>query len=156
MNLNPIRDLIGRQRWAALATRTKEGPIASHVAYVTEPDFSSVLLHLSQLAAHTRALMVDPSASLSITETDDGRTDPQTLARVTLFGRVEVVERASQDHESGKQRYLARLPAAEPLFEFSDFCLIRLPIETLRYVGGFGAARTIDGSALRLNAEGNP
>jgi len=149
MNLQPIRDLIQNQRWAALASLGGEEPIASQVAYAVQPDFSGYLLHLSQLASHTRALLDKGSANLSISEPDDGRNNPQTLARVTLFGRARPLTSSDTDYTAAKNLYLKRLPTSEPLFGFSDFLLFEVSIEKVRHVGGFGAARTLEGQRLR-------
>ncbi|GAB4347524.1 MAG: pyridoxamine 5'-phosphate oxidase family protein [Gammaproteobacteria bacterium] len=149
MNLKPLRDLILGERWAALATLADAQPLASQVAYAVLPDFSGIVLHLSELAAHTRALMTHPYASLSVSEADDGRQDPQTLVRVSLSGAVRLLEPESEAYRDARQCYLARLPASEPLFEFADFRLFVLEPEKIRFVGGFGAARSFDGSALR-------
>ena len=45
--------------------------------------------------------------------------------------------------------YLARLPAAAPLFEFPDFILFHLVPSEARYVGGFARAYTLTAEQLR-------
>lgn len=144
-----ILDLIHQGRWAALATCGPQGPIASQVAYAPEPELEGVVLLLSQLAAHTRALLANPRAALCISEPDDGRDDPQTLRRIALSGHTRILKGDEPAYEVAAHCYLARFPAARRLFEFSDFLLVRLQIEQARYVGGFAAARTLTGAALR-------
>lgn len=144
-----ILRLIHGGRWAALAACGPNGPIASQVAYATEPGLASVLLLLSLLAAHTRALLENPRAALSIGEPDDGRDDPQTLRRLTLTGRVVVVGRDDGHYSTAAKRYLNRFPAARQLFGFSDFVLLRLFVDEVRYVGGLGVARTLSGNTLQ-------
>ncbi len=139
-----IRD----HRWAALATEGGEGPEASWVAYVAEDGFTSFLLHLSQLAAHTRNLLQDPRACLAISERESDR-DPQTLARVTLQGRVAIIPKETEDYAVSSQRYRQRLPDSEQLFEFGDFMLFRLVPSKARFVGGFARAYTLDAEGLR-------
>src|SRR4051794_41255469 len=85
-DLGAIATLIRSQRIAALGTLREASPFVSMVAYAAEPDFGGLLLHLSRLAAHTRQLLANPQASLLISEHDDERDDPQTLARITLAG----------------------------------------------------------------------
>lgn len=151
--LKSLARLLTEQRWGALATLGEDGePYGSHVAFVIEPGFGAVLLHLSQLAAHTRNLMARPSISLSVTEADDGREDPQTLARASLQGTVVSLPRESREYATARQRYLERLPAAGPLFGFGDFQLFRLEIEEARFVGGFARARTFGPESLRRAA----
>lgn len=147
--------LIAGQRWAALATLSEEGPSASMVAYVPEPGCSGFLLHLSHLAAHTRHLLNDARASLLITQPDTGEGDPQTLARVSIQGRVSVLDREGEEFSAARAAYIHRLPAAELLFGFNDFVLFRLKPLGVRYVGGFARAYTLSAEQLQKIAN-NP
>lgn len=65
-------ELIRAQRWAALGTIGGEGPLASMVAYVAEPDPANLLMFLSRLSQHTRNLLADPRASLAVAVPDSG------------------------------------------------------------------------------------
>ena len=142
--------LLRDRRWAALATVQEDGtPYCSHVAYATEPDGAGVLLHLSRLAAHTGLLLARPQAALAITTPDSGEGDPQSLARLTLQGTVRTIERDDPQYAAAQACYLARLPSAERLFAFGDFVLLRLSIDTARYVGGFARAHNVSGERLR-------
>lgn len=142
-----LRQLLCGQRWACLGTLDEGKPFVSWVAYVIDAD-GSLLLHLSRLAKHTRNLAGEGTMALAISERDDGRSDPQTLARITLEGAVAVVERGSADYLSGKERYLARLPDAEMLFGFEDFSLFRFTPQAARYVEGFGSTHRLNGERL--------
>ena len=148
-----MADLIRGRRWAALATQGPEGPEASWVAYVPEADLGGFLLHLSTLAAHTRNLLADPRAGLTISEPEREGEDPQTLARVMLQGRVERLAKGSAAYRDGARRYQARFPTATPRFEFGDFLLLRLTPSQVRFVGGFARAYTLDSSGLRAVAQ---
>jgi hypothetical protein len=147
--LQILAELIRSRRWAALATLRDGAPFASWVAYAAEPDLGGLLLHLSRLAPHTQHLLADPRASLAISAGEDGVADPQTLARVSIQGRVELIAPESEGYAAASACYLARLPAAEMLFSFPDFVLFRLRPEEARYVGGFARAFTLTGEQLR-------
>jgi heme iron utilization protein len=123
------------------------------VAYAVEPDFSGVLLHLSRLALHTRNMLHDARASLVITESDSGKGDPQTLARVSLHGGVMELSHESDAFSVACATYLRRLPEAEVLFGFADFVLFRLEAVDIRYVGGFARAYTVSGEQLKKMAK---
>jgi putative heme iron utilization protein len=151
--LQVVAALIRGQRQAALGTLHGGAPFVSMVAYAAEPDFGGVLLHLSRLAPHTRHLLDAPAASLLIAEGDDGRDDVQTLARITLVGAAAPIDPAGPDYAAARERYLARLPAAEMLFSFPDFALFRLVPSEARYVGGFARAYTFTPDHLRQAAE---
>lgn len=138
-----LQRLVQQRRWAALATSDTTGtPMASMVAYVAGGDARVIYLHLSRLAAHTGNLLANGKAALVISEDDDGSGDPQELVRVTLQGKVTAVARDSDEYRRTRERYLERLPASEQLFEFPDFILFRLDVESARFVGGFAQARS--------------
>jgi heme iron utilization protein len=151
-DLAAIAALIRGQRVAALSTLHDQRPFASMVAYAVEPDFGGVLLHLSRLATHTKYLLAQPQAALLIHEPDDGRVDPQTLARITLAGAARPIAAENSAYAGAQACYLARLPAATPLFEFPDFILFRLAPSEARYVGGFGRIYTLTLQHLRQAA----
>ena len=145
-----LADLIHHQRWACLATVNNGKPYASFVAFVPETDFSAMLIHISQLAPHTQYLLLDPRAAFAISEQDQGDTDPQTLVRLSMQGRVETLERDTKAYQQARARYLERLPDAERLFSFTDFILFRfLPVQ-IRFVAGF--ARTWNINPERMQA----
>jgi heme iron utilization protein len=146
-----VATLLRSQRQAALGTLRAGAPFVSMVAYAAEPDFGGFLLHLSRLAPHTRHLLADARASLLICEPDDGRDDVQTLARITLVGAAALVAEAEQP--AARELYLARLPTADPLFEFPDFALFRLVPDEARYIGGFARAFSLTVAHLRRAAK---
>ncbi len=148
-SIGRARDLLAQQRWAALATVGDNGqPECSMVAYAMSTDFTRAYLHLSELAAHTRNLMHEGRASLAITESDCTGGDPQQLARISLSGHISRLAPSEPDYQEARNRYLKRLPDAAPLFDFGDFHLFSLQIDTARFVAGFGQARTLSGKAL--------
>jgi len=149
-----LADLIGGQRWGCLATLDENRPYASYVAYVAEDDFSAFLIHISRLAPHTQNLLADSRAALAITEQDHASGDPQTLARVSIQGRVMAVGRDSPGYPQARTHYLQRLSTAEQLFTFSDFILFRLVPEQLRFVAGFARTWDITPEQLRAIAAG--
>lgn len=145
-----LRQLLSEQRWAALATLADDGaPSVSFVAYVPEPDFAGILIHVSRLAAHTRYLLARPRVALGISAPDSGQGDPQLLARVGIHGAVSVIPCGTPEHLTARAHYLTRLPQAEQLFGFEDFVLLRLQPEEARYVGGFARAYSLSGEQLR-------
>ena len=147
-----VAALIRGQRQAALGTLRGDIPFVSMVAYAAEPDFGGFLLHLSRLAPHTGHLLAHPQAALMICEQDDGRDDVQTLGRMTLIGAATPIAAESPEHAAARERYLARLPAAAPLFDFPDFTLFRLAPSEARYIGGFARAYTLTAEHLHQAA----
>jgi len=135
--------LLVDSRWAALATVRENEPLASWVAVVPEGN-GCYLLHLSELAAHTRNLMANSHAGLSFSEPDqDPARDPQTLVRIGLQGHIDLLPRDSAGYPEARERYLARLPDARVQFTLGDFRLMRFKPESAIAVTGFGRARRL-------------
>ncbi|MCS6839254.1 MAG: CREG family protein [Roseiflexus sp.] len=150
-----VARLLRSQRVASLGTLADGVPFVSLVAYVVEDDLCSYLLHLSDLSPHTRHLRADPRAALLIAEPETAEVeDVQTLARITLSGTVAQVGKNSPEYTTGRERYLARHPAAAMLFDFADFNLYRFTASSARYVGGFARAYTLTVDHLRQAAAG--
>lgn len=157
MNANElaaIAALIRGQRQAALGTLDAAGtPFVSLVAYAAEPGFAGMLLHLSGLSPHTGQLIAAPRCSLLVSEPDDARDDPQTLARITLLGHAAPLPRDGDDFAAARACYLDRLPAAQLWFDFADFTLFRFVPAEARFVGGFARAYSLTAARLREAAD---
>lgn len=153
------RDTVGQllgARWATLASTNAKGtPLASQVAIAWDEGSSDVLMHLSTLAKHTRNVLEHPAAAISISEPDDGRDDPQTLARISLDGTVSVFDRESDAYQAAARRYLEQLPLAAPRFDFGDFNLFSFDVMSAQYVGGFARAFKISPQELHQIATGS-
>ena len=90
--------LVRASRIAMLGTLRWGTPNVSMVAYIPARDFATFWLRLSRLAWHTHDLAADARVSLAICEADDGREDPQTLARLTLRGEAAEIPAADREH----------------------------------------------------------
>lgn len=140
--------LVLEERWAAVATLDGGRPLATMVAYAPEPGLGALVMHLSGLAAHTRALAGDPRCSLAVSRPDGKAGDPQLLPRISIQGAVEPLEPGTAGHAMAKGLYVARFPDAEARFELADFVLFRFVPEEARYVGGFARALRLTGEQL--------
>jgi putative heme iron utilization protein len=144
----PLARLIRSSRIASLGTLRRGAPNVSMVACLPSADFATFWLRLSRLAWHTQDLAVDARVSLSLCEADDGRTDPQTLARVTLRGDATEIRADHAAGESLQREWLARFPASAVTFELADFSFWRVTPRDARFVAGLG--RTYNLSAAEL------
>lgn len=154
-DMNRLASLLCQQRWACLGSVNQGRPYVSWVAYAIDDHASGLLLHLSRLARHTKNLLDDPAVSLAISEADDGQSDPQCLARVTLEGVVEIVARDHPGYQTARQQYLSRLPDSEMLFGFEDFYLFRLLPQSIHYVEGFGSSHRFNLEQLQKVLQNN-
>ncbi len=144
-----LAHIIRNTRIASLATLRDEKPHASMIAYAVVEDFSAFYMHVSRLAQHTMDMQKDKHVSLLIAETDDGRADPQTLARVSIRGYAEQVQNGVPGYTPIKDLYRARFPEAEQLFKLADFNFWRITPKGGRYIAGFAKAYNITPEALK-------
>jgi putative heme iron utilization protein len=164
MTANPIRadtgggafarSLARRRDRAALATIQRgEGldgaPYASLVLIALDLD-ASPLLHLSDLAQHTKNLNSDARASLLF---DSAAPGPDLLAapRLTLLGDI----RPAEDGRA-LSRFMARHPSNLPYAGFRDFKLYRMTVTRGHLVAGFGRIEWIDGGDFRFAGDLGP
>jgi putative heme iron utilization protein len=136
--------LLSAQRVATLAVIERDGtPGTAMVAFAWHEQCHSVLVHLSGLSAHKRALLAHPSCSLLVHEQDHGRSQPLQLKRAALRGAAQVLERSHADYANAEEIYLTKLPASRMMFTLGDFDLLKIEISEIRFVAGFGEAFTV-------------
>jgi putative heme iron utilization protein len=132
--------LLRGTRIAALGTLHDGEPHLAMVAVAVASDFSAFYIHVSKLGKHTGDMEKDARVALLLTETDDDRADPQTLARLSLHGTADPVPRTDPYYAQIKHTYLTRFPESEPLFSLGDFSLWRIKPTGGRFVAGFARA----------------
>ena len=147
-----LAHLLRKGRIATLATLRAGAPLASLVAYLAAPDFSAFTLHVSRLAWHTQDIERAPQVSLLIAEPDDGRADPQTLARVTIRGAAVRLAAAGAEHQRLRAEWLQRFPASAVTFELADFAFWRIVPQDARFVAGLGRTYNLSAEALCASA----
>jgi hypothetical protein len=142
--------LIQGARLAHLGTLRQAAPLVSMTLYLAERDFSAFYVHVSRLAWHTQDMSADPRVALSIAETDDGRADPFTLARVSIRGDASRIENQGASFEDLKSRWLLKFPEQAINFTLADFNFWRVAPRDARFVAGFGRIHNL--SAAELSA----
>jgi heme iron utilization protein len=141
--------ILRNTRIAALGTLRHEAPFVSMIPYAVVDNFSAFYIHVSRLAQHTQDMQKDKRVSLLIAEIDDGRDDPQTLARVSIRGTAEPIQNGEPGYTPIKDLYLARFPESEQLFKLEDFNFWRITPKGGRYVAGFAKAYNITPETLK-------
>jgi hypothetical protein len=133
------RILLRGSRFAAIGVIDPETgfPFVSRVLLGMDTDGAAVIL-VSNLSAHTTALLADPRASLLTGE--PGKGDPLAHPRLTLQCTAESVDRESDIHQRLRTRFLARHPKSQLYIDFPDFRFFRLRPERASLNGGFGRA----------------
>lgn len=133
ISLEPSLALLHTCTYGTLATHssTLPGyPYATVVPYALD-DRHRPILCISALAEHTKNVLANPRASLSIAQ--PGAEDVQDTARLTLVADAVCIE----PDEALMARYLRYLPKTENLLAL-DFVFFRLQPKRIRYIGGVG------------------
>lgn len=152
MDLNSaqlLAKIIRTTRVASLGTLRDGAPLVSMVAYVAARDFSAFYILVSRLAQHTVDMQKDNHIGLMIAEADDGRPDPQTLARVFIRGVAELMVPGEPGYTPVKSLYVDCFPASEPLFLLEDFGLWKITPKGGRYVAGIAKAYNLTAESLK-------
>jgi len=148
-----LAQIIRSTRLASLGTLRDNAPRVSMVAFIAADDFSLFYLHISKLAQHTVDMQKDKHIGLLISEVDDGRADPQTLGRVSIYGTAEMIENGEPGYTPLKKAYLDRFPEAEQFFKLADFNFWRIKPKGGRFVAGFAKAFNITIETLQKVSE---
>ena len=137
------RRLLAEARHGALGVIDPEtqGPFVTRVAVGW--DGEAVLVLVSTLAQHTRALEAEPASSLLFGEPGP-KGDPLTHPRLTLQTRAELSDKAA--HREG---WLAQHPKSALYYDFADFRMMRLVVRSAFLNGGFGKAFRLGPEDLR-------
>ena len=143
-----LRALLKTQQVAALGTLHKGQPYVSMVPFAMLPDGSGFVIHVSQLAAHTKDMLLNPQVSLLVVAPPTPELPAQALARVTIQGRAVPCTDSTQGHAEARAAYLARFPQSAQMFAFSDFSLFAILPSSIRFVGGFAQATTLSPEML--------
>ena len=137
-----LKALMTEHRVLSLAVVDDGKPVLGMVPFVVEPDLSAVLVHVSTLAPHGRALADGVPFAVMIHGSDAGGGNPGEIPRARFAGEAEHVARESGGYAESRELYLARFPDSAVTFSLGDFELYRLPLASGRLVAGF--ARTVN------------
>jgi hypothetical protein len=143
-----LRDLLQTQQVAALGTLHKGQPYVSMVPFALLPGGAGFVIHVSQLAAHTKDMLLSPHVSLLVVAPPTPEVPVQGLARITVQGRAVQYTSGTEGHAEAKAAYLARFPQSADLFGFADFSLFAIWPDSIRFVGGFAQATTLSPETL--------
>lgn len=147
-----LKQLIRKERVAALATLRDCAPHASMTLFLAADDYSAFYIHVSRLAWHTQDLLKDPRVALLMTDADDGRDDPFTLRRLTLRAKASRIANDAAEFGFLKSAWLGRFPMQSINFELADFNFWRLAPLDARYVAGYGRIMNLSAADLAAAA----
>jgi heme iron utilization protein len=139
-----LKQLLQRQDIAALGTLHRGEPFVSMVPYALLDD-GRLVIHVSQLATHTRDMQEHDGVSVMVLGTRAPGALPQEQPRASLQGEARPCAMDEPDYPAARQAYLARFPDSEPMFGFGDFSLFLITPRAVRFVAGFAQAWSMTG-----------
>lgn len=143
-----FKTLLESRPVAALATLHKGEPAVSMVPYALLPGSAHFIIHVSQLATHTRDMLENPAVSLLVTDSVEAADSPLSLPRASIQGVASPCPADAPEYAAARAAYLAKLPDAADLFTFADFSLFVIEPRMVRYVAGFGKAMSVTARQL--------
>lgn len=131
------RCLLRAHRYGALCTLSKKldgAPFGSIAPYLVDHD-GSLIIHISELAEHTKNLEHDARVSLI--------THNQNDPHIQMQGRVTLNGYAHRLPDRQHAQYLRHFPEAQELVKL-DFYFYRITPIAIRYIAGPGRVHWID------------
>ncbi|MBU6460910.1 MAG: DUF2470 domain-containing protein [Proteobacteria bacterium] len=120
---------------STLSLKFKGYPFGSAIPVLMDSDLNPVFW-ISFLAEHTKNLLADPKASLTLIEPSE---NVQDHARLTLIGQARNLGRDA----IVRDRYFRYFPDAQEYQKMHDFTFWKLDVEHVRFIGGFGSIHWI-------------
>lgn len=159
--MNEIRDWLFVAQDATLCTLAAEPgiegfPFGSLTPFALCAD-GTPFVFLSAIAQHTKNLLRDPRCSLFVRDPvvpGASGGDAQASWRLTVLATARRIDAAGPELEELSARYAARVPDAPRYDATHDFAFWALEPLRLRAIGGFGAIRWHEPSALRVDPLG--
>lgn len=152
-----LRALLHVNRVAALGTLGNDGaPFVSMVPYAIDAGSGSLVIHISELAPHTRNLQARPAVSVLVMRPEVAGEPVHALPRVTLECTAAVLEPDNPPWRICRAAYVKKFPEAEYMTQLGDFMFIALRVQGARQVAGFGAARSVGADDLLQALAPNP
>ena len=152
-SLQLLGSLVTNQPLAALGVEQDGEPFVSMVPFSIEPKSRKIIIHVSQLAAHTRQMLANPKVSLMVVaasttnESVAGRSVTAT-PRVSIQCVATQLEASSAEYQDAKRQYVQRFPESLDLFDFLDFSLFAMTPTSARFIAGFAQAMTLSGASF--------
>ena len=143
-----LRDLLRTQQLAALGTLHEGEPFVSMVPFALLPGGDGFVIHVSQLAGHTKDMLSHAGVSIMVAATPAANVSAQATARVTIQGQARPMADSDPGHARAKAAYLARFPQSADMFGFADFSLFLIQPSSVRFIGGFAQARSVSPATL--------
>jgi putative heme iron utilization protein len=109
-------------------------PFGSVTPYCVD-DHCRPVIYISHIAQHTKNIIADSRASLTVIENIGNSDDVQAQGRVTCIANARPIGR---EEVSVSDRYFRYYPSARQYDQTHDFSFFRLELVRVRFIAGFG------------------
>lgn len=134
-----------------LSAKVGGWPFGSVVPYAIDA-FGRPVFMVATIAEHYRNIQADERVSLFVQApeaTSQDGVDVQTFGRLTVMGRASIA--TSEEREDMAPRYYFRLPSSRGYNRTHDFVFVKIDIERVRYIGGFGKIFWLDAAGFAVD-----
>jgi len=140
-----------------LSARVGGWPFGSVAPYALDAHGRPIFM-VATIAEHFRNIREDPRVSLFVQAGEaaaaNSDVDVQTFGRVTVMGRASLA--TPEEREDMAPRYYFRLPDSRRYHGTHDFVFLKLDIERVRYIGGFGKIFWLDAAGFQVDPAQDP
>lgn len=138
-----FKSLLESQQVASLGTLHKGEPAVSMVPFALLPQGQGLVIHVSQMATHTKDMLANPAVGLLVIASPASATPPQGLPRISIQGHASQCLSNATEYSQARLSYVSRFPQSEEMFTFTDFSLFVVAVRSARFVGGFAQASSV-------------
>ena len=135
-----------------LSAKVGGWPFGSVAPYAIDA-FGRPIFMVATIAEHFRNIREDPRVSLFVQASEAAEAkdevDVQTFGRVTVMGRASLA--TPEERKDMAPRYYFRLPDSRRYHGTHDFVFLKLDVERVRYIGGFGKIFWIDPESFQVD-----
>lgn len=146
MALDPV-SFIKQHQSGILSTQSQRYPgypFGSVVPYLVSPT-GQVAIFISQLAEHTKNILVDNKVALTISDSAHSE-NPVAEARITLVAEAAL----SLQQEQLRSLYREQFVDAETILSLAGFQFFELELIAVRLIAGFGEIGWLNPEQLEL------
>ena len=94
--LKSLYNLIENSKIASFGTSSNNQPFVSMVAFSVNENFNEFFILISQMAKHSKNIQDNNKISLMICQPETEAENPQTLARISLTGTAQLIDRDTE------------------------------------------------------------
>jgi len=138
-----IATILAKEQVLVVATHGEEWPTATMQAFAETPTLEIILIMLES-APKFQNLLQRPKVALVIDNRDTGDIKTLAVARVSIQGVAQEVEKQSAEWKELQGIFLKKNPFEEPFFSYDALRMVRIVPKRIAYANGVAEHFTVD------------